>query len=70
MIGQKRKDANKAELNSLMKLIVLGPILHTTEFVKYVEYKWVFYANHVKIKLNEIRKNWWHKDFAKTHDWL
>ena len=48
-----------------MKWKVSGPTVHTTEVVKYVGYKSVFYANHVKIKLSDISQNWWHKNFHK-----
>ncbi|KAM0007955.1 hypothetical protein Hdeb2414_s0126g00805211 [Helianthus debilis subsp. tardiflorus] len=61
----KLKDVNKAKLNSLMTWKVSRPTVHTTEVVKYVGYKRVFYVNYVKIKLSDIRKNWWHKNFRK-----
>ncbi|KAJ0909480.1 hypothetical protein HanRHA438_Chr07g0322091 [Helianthus annuus] len=42
-----------------MKWKVSGPTVHN------VGYKSVFYTNHVKIKLNDISQNWWHKNFSQ-----
>ena len=42
MIGQKWKEAIQAELNSLTKREVFGPVVQTPKDVKPIGYKWVF----------------------------
>ena len=44
--GPKWKEAMQAELNSLMKRDIFGPVVQTPKGVKPVGYKWVFVLKH------------------------